>query len=236
MNEKKATMVIVDGDNIFTALKNKSLRVINLKAMIESIIGKIDSQQYIQNLVERSYSPIILIVTARDVDKGEHEQNLYLGEIKKSSEGLVDIIVLKSKKSNQNVESVTDMDIGIFFTIALYNDNIDNIVIVSGDGDFLRAPRWAGVPKEKNISLVCVNGTESVNFKNYILQRGGEVFIIEGKTLRVIYQNGQVRNSRNQIQGLELIKKSPKKRKPRKKSRKKTNGNGSGENNNKGRK
>ena len=205
------TIVIVDGDNLFTSLNLQfDIKVYDLMALIEYIIGNARNLTRIVNSDKRTFGPIILIISEKIDHKAKMEQNFFLGKLKEQSYGQIDILIIKPKMIGGNLVSCTDMDVGVFLGMALGKDNsiIKRIVLISGDSDFKRVFRWSGVPAQKKISLVCVKGTDSSELKKSVLDLKGEVFVISRDRIIKTDSDGSITKKDGQIKGLKEIPQS----------------------------
>ncbi|MCK5490696.1 MAG: NYN domain-containing protein [Candidatus Pacebacteria bacterium] len=206
--EKKSTVVIIDGDNFFKSLKHPlGVEVYDLIAVFKYIFGSVENLMKIVNFDKRAFGPIILLLSEKKNHKERKKQNIFLNSIEELAFGMIDIFIIDPKTVNGgSIVSNTDLDVGTFLTMALYDNCIENIVLVSGDGDFKRVLRWVGVPSRITISLVCIKGTDSSELKKKVLQSGGDTYIIGKDIIKKTNKDGVLTIKKGEIKGLRKIK------------------------------
>lgn len=201
MNKKERknyckTVIIFDGDNLEISLKQIGLWLSDLRLFIDNFLEKNDSLFGMENRENVFFNPVIYIVSKRVGEAKRREQNFYLNRLKKNNAGSVKLSVVQPKKSNNGYwNSCTDSEIASFISIALFDRAIEKIILVSGDGDFLRPLKLIGIGSKK-ICSIGIKGSTSKQLVDYVSLMGGKSFIIE-----------------KQIPGLSEIKSKENKRK-----------------------
>ena len=184
MNEKVIrdycnTVVIIDGDNLEISLKWIELKLSNLRLFINNFLEKSDSLTGMENREGMFFNPIVYIVSKMVGKNKIEEQNLYLKNLKKGNAGLVKLSVVQLKRSSNGYwNSCTDSEIASFIGIALLDESVKKIILVSGDGDFLRPLKLIGIG-DKEICLVGIKGSTSRELEDHINLTGGKSFIIK---------------------------------------------------------
>ena len=173
------TVIIFDGDNLEISLKRIGLRLSDLRSFVNNFLEKSDSLTGMENIEGMFFNPIVYIVSKRVGEDNRKEQNLYLNKLKRNNAGLVKLSVVHPKRSGNGYWiSCTDSEIASFIAIALLDKSIDKIVLVSGDGDFLRPLKLIGIGS-KEICSVGIKGSTSKQLVDYVNLMGGRSFIIK---------------------------------------------------------
>jgi len=173
------TVIIFDGDNLEISLKRIGLWLSNLRLFINNFFEKNDSLTGMENREGMFFNPIVYIVSKRVGEINRKEQNLYLNKLKKNNAGLVKLSVVHPKRSSNGYWiSCTDSEISSFIAIALLDKSIEKIILVSGDGDFLRPLKLIGIGSKK-ICSIGIEGSTSKQLVDYVNLMGGKSFIIE---------------------------------------------------------
>ena len=173
------TVVIIDGDNLEISLKWIELKLSNLRLFINNFLEKSDSLTGMENREGRYFNPVVYIVTERVGKKNREKQNSCLNDLKKGNSNLVKLSVVDPKRSSNGCwNSCTDSEIASFIAVALLDESIEKIILVSGDGDFLRPLRRIGIGSKK-IRLVGIEGSTSRELEKYINLMGGRSFIVK---------------------------------------------------------
>lgn len=172
------TVIIIDGDNLELSLKRIYLKLSSLRLFINTFLEKNDSLTGMENREGMFFSPVVYIVSKRVGRDKREEQNLYLKNLKKGNADLVKLSVVNPKRSNNGYWiSCTDSEIASFIGIALFDKSIEKIILVSGDGDFLRPLKLIGIG-DKEICLVGIKGSTSEQLEDYVNLMGGKSFIV----------------------------------------------------------
>ena len=171
--------MIIDGDNLGTSLRRIGLELSNLQLFINTFLEKKDSLVGMENIEGMFFNPVVYIVSKK-VDKDKREkQNFYLKNLKKGNVDLVKLSVVHPKRSyNGFWNSCTDSEIASFIGIALFDKSIEKVVLVSGDGDFLRPLKLIGIGNKK-IWLIGIKNSVSKQLVEYVNLMGGKSFIVE---------------------------------------------------------
>lgn len=180
-NDYCNTVIIIDGDNLEISLKRIGLKLSNLRLFINTFFEKKDSLIGMKNRESMFFNPIVYIVSKRVGENNRKEQNIYLNNLKKRNTGLVKLSVVQPKRSyNGCWISCTDSEIASFIAIALFDKAVKKMILVSGDGDFLRSLKLIGIG-DKEICLVGIKGSTSKQLEEYVNLMGGKSFIVEGQ-------------------------------------------------------
>jgi len=204
-----STTIIIDGDNIIKSLEEQlGLEIIDLMVFIKYIFNDLAGcLKKVKNLEKRLFGPIILVIS-EDVNDREG-QNVFLEKIKKNSGGLIETFIIPSKTVNNGTRvSCTDLDVGVFLTLGLMSQEIQRVILFSGDGDYKRVLRWSGVRNNKDISLVCVRGSDSEKLKERFGDLGGTVFIIIKNKITIFKWGKKIFEKKGPISGLKESDKS----------------------------
>ncbi len=173
------TVIIFDGDNLEISLKKIGLKLSNLRLFINAFLEKNDSLIGMENMEGMFFNPIVYIVSKRVGKDKREKQNFYLKNLKKGNADLIKLSVVHPKKaSNGCWNSCTDSEIASFIGVALIDKSVEKIILVSGDGDFLRPLKLIGIGS-KEICLVGINGSTSRQLEDYVNLMGGKSFIIK---------------------------------------------------------
>ena len=173
------TVVIIDGDNLEISLEWIKLELSNLRLFINNFLEKSDSLTGMENREGMFFNSVVYIVSKMVGKNKIEEQNFYLKNLKKGNAGLVKLSVVQLKRSSNGYwNSCTDSEIASFIGIALLDESIEKIILVSGDGDFLRPLKLIGIG-DKEICLVGIKGSTSRELEDYINLTGGKSFIIK---------------------------------------------------------
>lgn len=173
------TVVIIDGDNLEISLKRIGLDFFDLRLFLNNFLEKSDSLTGMENIEGMFFNPVIYIVSKRVGRQNREKQNNYLNRLKKNNAGLVKLSVVHPKRSGNGYwTSCTDSEIASFIGVALFDKSIEKIMLVSGDGDFLRPLKLIGIGS-KEIHMVGIKGSTSKQLEDYVNLMGGKSFIIE---------------------------------------------------------
>jgi len=177
----RKTAIIIDGDNLERSLERIYLKLSNLRLFINTFLEKSDSLVGMENREGMFFNPVVYIVSKRVGKKKIEEQNLYLKNLKKGNAAIVKLSVVAPKKSNNGYwNSCTDSEIASFIGVALLDESVEKIILVSGDGDFLRPLKLIGIG-DKEICLIGIKGSTSKQLEEYVNLMGGKSFIVEGQ-------------------------------------------------------
>lgn len=192
----KRTVVIVDGENLNITLRKIGLRLNNLRNFVHYFLDINDRLFRFKNRDGIFINPVVYIVNL-NMDKVVREkQTETLNEIKNKNRDFLKLIVVEPKMSGPDrVSSCTDSVISAYIGMALYNKNIDKIIVVSGDGDFLRPLEIIGVTGKK-VDMVGVWGSASGKLMDFVHMHNGRVIIIGGKVPGVIEIQGHYSNKK----------------------------------------
>ena len=125
------------------------------------------------------FNPVVYIVSKRVGKKKIEDQNFYLKNLKKGNAGIIKLSVVNPKRSNNGYWiGCTDSEIASFIGVALLDKLVEKIILVSGDGDFLRPLTLIGIG-DKEICLVGIKGSTSKQLEEYVNLMGGKSFIVE---------------------------------------------------------
>lgn len=175
-------MVIIDGDNLEASLKKLNLSLCDLRQFIVSLLRK--KEECLIKLTNREgilLNPVIYITTRMMEDYDRMQQVEQLNSLKQSCGDFVKLEVIDPKKSNSNHwNSCTDSVVATYIAMALYDTEVNKIIVVSGDGDFLRPLQKIGVIN-KEIAMVAVEGSSSLALMNFVEAHKGGVHIIRSQ-------------------------------------------------------
>lgn len=175
------TAVIIDGDNLRVSLKRIGLKLSGLQLFLSNFFETDDLLTGMENMENEIFNPIIYIVSKMVAKDEREKQNLCLKNLKQQNAGLVKLSVVHPKRLyNSYWSSCTDSEIASFIAIALFDKSIEKIILVSGDGDFLRPLKRIGI-RDKKICLVGVKGSTSKELTEYINLMGGKINIVENR-------------------------------------------------------
>lgn len=178
-NNYRETVIVIDGDNLERSLERLYLELSNLRLFVNNFLEKNDSLTGMKNREGMFFNPVIYIVSKRVGVNKREEQNSYLKNLKKGNAGRIKLSVVDPKKSSNGCwNSCTDSEIAAFIAIALFDKSIEKIILVSGDGDFLRPLKLIGIG-HKEICLVGIEGSTSGQLEDYVNLMGGKSFIIK---------------------------------------------------------
>lgn len=173
------TVIIFDGDNLEISLRKIGLKLSNLRLFINNFLEKNDSLTGMENMEGMFFNPIVYIVSKRVGKDKREKQNFYLKNIKKKNADLIKLSVVPPKKaSNGCWNSCTDSEIASFIGVALIDKSVEKIILVSGDGDFLRPLKLIGIGSKK-IHVTGIEGSISQELIDYANLMGGKSFIIK---------------------------------------------------------
>lgn len=181
-NNPKGVVVVMDIDNLEITLSRKNLQLMDLKAFISSFNNKKkESLIKLKNREGVLVNPIIYIVSRMMEDDCRLQQVDHLNKLKQDCKDLVKLEVVDPKKTgSHHWHSCTDSMIATYIAMALYDKEVDKIIVVSGDGDFLRPLQKISVVN-KEVDMIAVEGAVSINLRDFIESHGGTAHIIRGK-------------------------------------------------------
>lgn len=175
------TVVIIDADNFKKTLGKIDLRLDNLKAFIHYCLDAKDVLTRFSNREGLIFDPVVYIVSKMVKEEVRIEQIEKLNKLKNDNRGLIKLSVVDPKTPDMGRwTSCTDSEVSSFIAIALYDKNVDKIVVVSGDGDFLRPLERIGITGKK-IDMVSVRGCASGKLMDFVTLHQGRVVIINDK-------------------------------------------------------
>lgn len=178
MDGFRGTAVVIDGDNLEISLKRLGLKLSNLQLFVSNFLEKEDALLQFENREGVSFNPIVYIISKKIDREKREEQNRYLNKLKSNNLSLIKLSVISPKRSsNGSWINCTDSEIASFIGVALLDNMIKKIILVSGDGDFMQPLKRIGVKGEK-IYLVSVKESTSRQLAEYVIFLGGKVFII----------------------------------------------------------
>lgn len=174
-------VVIIDVDNFEATLRNIGLKLSNLKIFVSSCLEENDTLIKVKNREGILYNPVIYIVSKKIGDEARVAQVEYFNKLKSEYGQFLKLAVIDPKKSSSGGwHSCTDSEIAAFIAMSLYDPAVKKIIIVSGDGDFLRPLERIGVIGKK-IAMIGVEGSMSSDLKNFVERHSGQVYVIKGK-------------------------------------------------------
>jgi hypothetical protein len=174
-------VVIIDVDNFEATLRNIGLMLCNLKLFVSCYLKEDDMLIRVKSREGILYNPVIYIVSKRMGDEARVAQVEYFNKLKSECGDFLKLAVIDPKKSSSGGwHSCTDSEIAAFIAMALYDPEVNKIIIVSGDGDFLRPLERIGVIGKK-ITMIGVEGSMSSDLKNFVERHNGQVYVIKGK-------------------------------------------------------
>lgn len=183
-NETKnycSTVFIFDVDNFNSSLMKIGLKLTNMRLFINYFLEEDDLLAGMENMEGRFFNPVVYIVSTTVNEKRRREQNIFLNDLKRENGDFIKIVVVDPKISPKGgLNSCTDSEISSFMAMALYDKSVDKIILVSGDGDFLRPLKRIGVVRKK-IYQIGMKGSVSRRLTSHIGLLGGKVFTIKEK-------------------------------------------------------
>jgi uncharacterized LabA/DUF88 family protein len=196
----KRTVVIIDGENANISLRKIGLSINNLKEFVYSFLDKNDELTQFKNREGKLINPVVYIEN-RSMDAVAREKQIEkLNEIKSKNRDFIKLFVADPKVSGPDrVSSCTDSVIAAFIAMALYDKNVDKIIVVSGDGDFFFPLEIIGVVG-KEIDMVGIWGAASGKLIDFVHMHNGRVIIIGGKVPGVIEIQGHPLNKKKDRQ------------------------------------
>lgn len=192
----KRTVVIIDGENANISLRKIGLSINNLRNFIYYILDENDKLTQFKNQEGKLINPVVYIVN-RSMDAVAREEQIeMLNKIKSKNRDFIKLFVVDPKVSGPGrVSSCTDSVIAAFIAMALYDKNVDKIIVVSGDGDFFFPLEIIGVTG-KEVDMVGVWGSASGKLMDFVHMHNGGVIIIGGKVPGVIEIQGHYLNKK----------------------------------------
>lgn len=176
---KNRTVVIIDADNLTKTLLKKDLRLGNLKTFVRNILEPNDVLVRFENREELLFNPVVYVVSRMIKKDVRTKQIQFLNRLKKDNRNIIETSVVDPKIPYRGQWcSCTDSEIGSFIAIALYDKNVDKIIVVSGDGDFLMPLSRIGLAKKK-VDMVSVEESFSEKLANFVETNEGRVIIIK---------------------------------------------------------
>ncbi len=176
-----STVFIFDVDNFKSSLEKIGLKLTDLCLFIDYFLEEGDLLAGMENMEGRFFNPVVYIVSTMINEGKKKEQNIFLNDLERKNGDFLKIVVVDPKISRRGeLNSCTDSEISSFMAMALYDESVRKIVLVSGDGDFLRPLKRIGVVRKK-IYQIGVKGSVSRQLTSHIGLLGGKVFTIKEK-------------------------------------------------------
>ena len=173
------TAFIFDVDNFNSSLAKIGLELTDMRLFINYFLEDDDLLAGMENMEGRFFNSVVYIVSTMVNEEKRTKQNKFLNDLGRENGDFIKIVVVDPKRTRRGeLNSCTDSEISSFMAMALYDKSVDKIVLVSGDGDFLRPLKRIGVVGKK-IYQIGVKGSVSRNLTSHIGLLGGKVFTIK---------------------------------------------------------
>jgi uncharacterized LabA/DUF88 family protein len=173
--------VVIDWDNLVINLRIKGFFLNNLKTFIPNFLEAHDELVKFKNREGKIFNPVVCIVGMNKNKVTRKKQIEKLNEIKFRCRNLVEVIGIEPKVSVRGrAQSRADLIIASIIGAALSDNDVEKIIVVSGDGDFLYPLELIGLA-EKEIGMVAIKGSVSGELMDFVTSHGGNVEIIEKK-------------------------------------------------------